>query len=166
MISDRAFNVAAIASATMGRGAVLDARTSGTDGMSMTIAPSGADGRVFTVSMRVIGRSQQMGITSDVANTLSKIGADEMHVDERWTSEAVVMSETVRQTVRLERSDLKNGTKIKEVETTSVFVPEGRNVVGCQRTCSYIPRADMMAADAKGRPVDVRWYSLSYSREG
>lgn len=185
-VADRGYNVAAIAEASMGSGSVLQCtETLNSDNvvgdLTLTVRPSQADGHVFVVGLKMKARTQQRG---NVPLVLGKgLRPDGGSVFERTTNEsyernetALWVSETVRQEVR--RGDEENELRgsnilVKDVETTTVYiVPQSvtterddvTEIRAWQRTCSYLDRGDLKATDARGRPVDVRWYELQYKR--
>lgn len=167
MISDRSYNVKAIAEATMGRQCVLDCRLVGNDVnfMTATIRPHEGSAGIFVVNLRTLFRQVQKG-------PLQKEVVEGYHIDGGVSSmehdlEGFYTSEMVRQEVQLDKSDLRAVPMIREVETTTLFtMNEGiqDQISAWQKTCSYLTKSDLKYVDAKGRPVDVRWYQLKYSR--
>lgn len=167
VVSDRAFNVKTIAEATMGSRCVLDCRTvgKGVNYLTTTVRPNGGAAGVFVVNMKTLFRQAQKG-------PLSKAMVEKFHPDNGMSAmdegaEGLFTSEMVRQEVRLDTSDMKVMPMIREVETVTLFMlREGTRdrISAWQKTSSYLTRSDLKYVDAKGRPVDVRWYQLKYWR--
>lgn len=193
-VADRVYTVGAIAEATMGLGSVLQCtEVSNNDhvagDLNLTVRPGQADGRVFVVGLTMRARAQQRGklpsvlgkgLRRDGGNVFDNINNKEEAVEGLW------VSETVRQEVRRGDEDgneimrrggnnNNNTMLVKDVETTTVYmVPKAVRKDGLdkvtteirawQRTCSYLDRGDLKATDARGRPIDVRWYELQYKR--
>lgn len=160
--------------------------------LSLTVRPSQADGRVFAVRLKIKARAQQRlddvplvlgkGLRPDGGNVFEKGSSD----DESEERETLWVSETVRQEVRRgeeeeEGNEMRGGNNsmlVKNVETTTVYIvpksvsmtkgreEETTEIRAWQRTCSYLDRGELRATDARGRPVDVRWYELQYKRRG
>lgn len=184
VVSDRAYNVQAIAEASMGPRSVLY-RTEPEESpyvMRMSIRPNLADGNIFDVKLHVVARQQEtiamplvIGRRArsdgsdiyvyDVDETNSTGNENDMVNDGNNIKLALVTSETVRQNVMLKNDDLRVAPQIKEIETTTVFELNATSntlIKSWQRTCTYLPKSDLRYIDTKGRPVDVRWYELQY----
>lgn len=167
VISDRSYNVKAIAEATMGRQSVLDCRLVGKDVniMTTTIRPYEGSAGVFVVNLRTLFRQVQKGPFQKAI--VEGLGADNAVSITGQELEGFYTSEMVRQEIRLDTNDLKVMPMIREVETTTLFVMKDGmqdQLSAWQKTCSYLTKSDLKYVDTKGRPVDVRWYQLKYSR--
>lgn len=169
VVSDRSFNVKAIAEASMGEKTVLDCRQPGNSPnlLTTTLRPNGAMGGVFVVNLKAISRDSQVSsLPKTVVESLdfSKYTPILSQAEEQ---QGFYTSEMVRQEIRQDTSDLRTVSKVKEIETTTIFItrPDDRNhILAWQKTSTYLPKSDLQYVDAKGRPVDVRWYELSYNR--
>ena len=137
----------------------------------MTLRPNAADGAVFNVDLRVIARQQQ---TDNIpANLESRFSVERSVAGSVNEGDAIFFpglytSETMRQEVRPNTDNLRVMPLIKEVETTTVFITDQKDekvIRGWQKTNVYLSKSDLRYPDARGRPVDVRWYRLKYSRE-
>lgn len=145
VVADRAFNVEHIAKAAMGETAVLECSARGINNMDVSL---GLNGGVLAISMETLGRDGKM-----------------MEDGKR-----LVAGEFVRQSVRIDGKDGRNGLRerVKEVETVCEYlVRNGRDdcFEAVQRTLTFLPRGDLRSVDAKGRAVDVRTYHLVYTRK-
>lgn len=161
----------------MGTSSVLDCFQPGDNPNRLTaiVRPNEAGGGVFIVTLKALARQQQEGplpravgegveaevrTTFDTEPSEAKRASDEIGF-------GLYTSEMVRQEVRLDTEDLRVTPMIREVETTTLFVtkPKNENVIEAwQKTSSYLTRSSLLYADARGRPVDVRWYQLKYYR--
>lgn len=140
----------------------------------MSVRPSDAEGSVYDIKLKVISRQQDEAPMPNVlGRAVCPDGSDVYHVNERDTvssaknTRALYTTESVRQTIRLSTDDLRVSPIVKDVETTSVFVldpQEANTIVAWQRTCTYLVKSDARYVEARGRPVDVRWYELQYYR--
>lgn len=175
VVSDRAYNVQAIAEASMGERSVLyrTEREESPYVMQMTIRPNVADGNIFGVKLHVISRQQETLPIPTVIGRRARFDGTDIHVLDTGSRNsnsnrlALVTSETVHQTVTLKNSDMRTNPQIKDVETITVFELGSENdavLRSWQRTCTYLPKSDLRYIDTKGRPVDVRWYELQYVR--
>lgn len=127
--------------------------------LSAVLSPNGADGMIVRADLLTLARRQEV------------IGKREFHC-----------SEVVRQIV----APLGDGTGsrmrsslVKEVETTSLYtaLPGGGNEdevreIRClQRTATFLvpsqndPMALRMWEVARGRPIDVRFYDVVYTKQ-
>ena len=170
VIADRLFNVKAIASVAMGKGAVLGIEGDRSipkanklkyyDGlaamMNVAITPDQSQGDIFDCSLVTVGRSYVSDSTG-----------------------GFVAVEKVTQSI-LRRMDLlasqPTAPRIKEIETISLYkAPTGTDSVeAVQRTSTYLsPNEEssryrsLVSKDARVRDtaVDIRTYNLSYRRE-
>lgn len=187
VVSDRAYNVQAIAEASMGPRSVLY-RTEPEESphvMRMSIRPNLADGNIFDVKLHVVARQQETIAMPTVIGSRARSDGSDIYVhdvdeinntggkndmgnESNNNKLALVTSETVHQNVMLKNNDLRVSPQIKEIETTTVFELNGKSdtmIKSWQRTCTYLPKSDLRHIDTKGRPVDVRWYELQYVRD-
>lgn len=177
VISDRLYNVRTIAESSMGKSSVLynhAEREAGGTIMRMTIRPTFPDAyNLFDVTLKVIGRIQtgeKMWNLQELPLRLGKSArsdGSDVHMFER-PCRGVITSETVRQSVTLKNDDLRIAPQVKIVETLTIFQVDSaeESKLKCwQRTCTYLPKSDLRYVDAKGRPVDLRWYEVEYIRE-
>lgn len=140
-IADRAYNIASIASVSMGPQAVLSvmARLDNPDICQLSLRPAAGGGNVYDVVLKVIARHQQIGMLPP------GLGG----------GEAFLTTETVRQNVTSESGT--EGRSEKTIETSCAFPIDGsKNMLGWQRTCTY--------ELGKTRPSDVRVYQVDYER--
>lgn len=180
VISDRPFNVKAIAEASMGSSSVLDCIQPGNTPNQLTtvIRPRESGGGIFQVKIKALARQQQEGplvkaVGEGVAETggpvLSKEGAvSSVLGPQDSTGVGLYTSEMVRQEVRLDTDDLRAVPLIREIETTTLFVVKEKDdncIQAWQKTSSYLTRSNLQYVDTRGRPVDVRWYQLKYTRQ-
>lgn len=174
VISDRGYNVKSIAEASMGTSSVLYCSdTSGNpNSISLSVRPNAADGEVYGVKMKILSRFEEINELPYVLGRAARPnGSDILSFDADHMAskheEALLTSETVRQEIRLNTEDLRISPIVKEIETSTIFrlEPVDKNsIVAWQRTCTYLTRSDDHYVDAKGRPVDLRWYNVQYSR--
>lgn len=182
-IPDRPFNVTSIAQATMGDDAVLYCeQLGGPNRILLTIRPGGLSGQLFDVAMRVTTRQQEVvdavfealgrGERPDgsdvvgVGQLVSLVSSEVQDGNSEPDSRVVLSSETVRQEVKAE-DGIGGVLAVKDVETSNLFVVRDggqKDISAWQRTCTYLPKSDLHYADARGRPVDIRWYKLRYTR--
>ena len=144
VVPDRAYNVACIAEAALGDGSVLSCSD---DGARLSVRA--VDGSVCDVRLLPLARVAMRGMTP------TDEGGDVLYT-----------AELVRQTVNVQLEDLRTQTSVKEVETITVWLDNSSDdvVQSLQRTATYLPRSDLRYVDAKGRPIDIRWYDVVYQR--
>jgi len=137
--------------------------------LTSTIRPDEANGATFIVSIKSLARQQQESI-------IGRLGEDfDANANAIFAGGVVggagklglYTSETVRQEVRLDTEDLRAMPLERDVETTTLFLlGGGRNEVeAVQRTSSYFTWSNMQYDDARGRPFDVRYYHVKYTRK-
>lgn len=155
-IADRAYNVQNIAQAAFGRNSVVDIPVATPNKLTAIVAPTGAP-TLLQVDLFTIRRRQE---------TL-----DDTHF---------VGSEVVREIVSPVYSSTSSSassrssvpTVLKEVETTSLYTYDvARNRVTCrQRSAAFLlpsqsnPVQLRMWELSRGRPVDVRFYNVVYTK--
>jgi hypothetical protein len=162
-IADRSYNVQSIAQAALGRNSVMDIAVATPNRLTATLlAPqvgSGSTGSLVRVDLLTLARYQET-------------------VNE-WRFDC---SEVVREVIAPVRSSGSSSNNeasrprataiVKEIETTSLYTFDPvRNQIACrQRSASYLvpsetnPQSIQMWQLARGRPVDVRWYDVLYTR--
>ena len=154
VIADREYNVVEIAKAAMGENAVVDVPMALPNKFCCLLAPSGA-GSMFTVDMITVGRRQEY---------VSKDKFD--------------CSELVRQIVASPPSaGAKRQPSLKEIEAVSLYTAGQKNSEGkvdeikcVQRVATFLvpiqedPIGFRLWQMSRGRPVDVRFYELTYTR--
>lgn len=180
VISDRPFNVKTISEASMGSSSVLECSqpADSPDRLTAVIRPSDAGGSVFVVTIKALARQQQEGplpravgegAESDEVSVFNgHSSAAKENTDSEENGLGLYTSEMVRQEVRLDTEDLRVMPMIREVETTTLFVAKPRNgdvIEAWQKTSSYLTRSSSQYVDARGGPVDVRWYQVKYFRQ-
>ncbi|CAN8070771.1 unnamed protein product [Agarophyton chilense] len=178
VIADRAFNVTAIARATLGPKSVLQCNTLGNNvnRLAITLRPDESEGSVYDVELKTIARHQQrdkIPINIDAAFRIreqsgwEKVEARDDHEFREGEKEGLYTTEVVRQDVRLSTDDLRIQPLIKHVETSAIYGWD-RDRDDCfwawQKTSTYLTKSNLTYVDARGRPVDVRWYKLFYTR--
>jgi hypothetical protein len=154
-IADREYNVKSIAKVSLGKNSVVDISLATPNKFSCLIAPDGSP-TMLTVDLIVLNRRQEI--------------IDEIHFD---------CSEVVREIVSTagERSTRQRSTLLKEIETCSLYtaiVPNDggpcTQVICRQRSAAFLlpsqddPMIMKMFEYCRGRPVDVRFYDVLYTR--
>mmetsp|Transcript_8227 Transcript_8227/g.22827 ORF Transcript_8227/g.22827 Transcript_8227/m.22827 type:complete len:266 (-) Transcript_8227:1784-2581(-) len=155
-IADREYNVKSIAKAAMGENSVLDVPLASPNKFTAILAPKGSPS-MLQVDLVTLNRRQE---------NISQNRFD--------------CSEVVREIVSsLDEKGRRSGpgsggsaSILKELETTSIYTydPEKDCVYCTQRSASFIlpsqqnPMAIKMWEVSRGRPVDVRYYDVRYTR--
>mmetsp|Transcript_23488 Transcript_23488/g.34808 ORF Transcript_23488/g.34808 Transcript_23488/m.34808 type:complete len:328 (-) Transcript_23488:12-995(-) len=159
IVADREYNVIEIAKAAMGDNSVLEVPLSTPNKVSVILAPNGAN-QILKADLITIARRTE------------NINSGEFHC-----------SEVVRQVIgpaKPTNSGVGGGgarsTLLKEIETASLYTAV-RNEKGdvteikCrQRSATFLlpsqqdPMAYKMWELSRGRPIDVRFYDVSYTR--
>jgi hypothetical protein len=157
-VADREFNVKSIARAAMGQNSVIDIQLATPNKFSCLLAPVGAPS-LLTVDMIALNRRQEYE-------------TDEYHFD---------CSEVVREItspVDPKATATRASPLLKEIETTSLYSAvappsQGGPVtkITCrQRSAAFLlpsqqdPVAFQMWRYSKGRPIDVRFYDVAYTK--
>lgn len=160
-IADREFNVAEITKASMGTKAVMDIPIATPNKLSAVLSPNGADGMIVRADLLTLARREE------------SVGKREFHC-----------SEVVRQIVSPLGNAAAGGGRtrsslMKEVETTSLYTAsqgggeEGdvREIRCLQRTATFLvpsqedPMALRMWEASRGRPIDIRFYDVVYTKQ-
>jgi len=149
-IADREFNVKSIAKVAMGVNSVVDVPLAEPNKFSIILAPEGAPS-LLRVDLIVLERRQEY--------------VDETHFD---------CSEVVREIVSPVDSSITTRTNpiLKEVETTSLYALQPDGSISCrQRSATFLlpsqqdPMALQMWQATRGRPIDVRFYNVQYTKK-
>ncbi|KAI0567599.1 hypothetical protein FGB62_1g315 [Gracilaria domingensis] len=166
------------ARATLGPYSVLHCEALGNTANRLAVSsrPDGTDGSVYQVDLRTIARHEQMDKLPMQVESAFRVGEDsvwknaESRADD-WLEEepkdGLYTSEVVRQDVRLDTDDMRVQPLIKHVETSAIFTWDDERddfFSAWQKTSTFLTRTNLMYVDARGRPVDVRWYKVEYSR--
>lgn len=151
--ADREYNAREIAKAAMGSYSVIDTPVATPNRYSCLLAPPDGSSNLICVDILAIGRKTDP------------------------TSEGkFVCAEFVRQIVSPVQRSNPNATPIsllsvKEIETISVYNFQNENKIDCrQRTATYLvpSQTDPIALRkwqlSQGKPVDVRYYDVTYTR--
>ena len=144
-IADREFNVKSIARVAMGENSVVDVSLATPNKFSCLLSLEGAPS-LITVDLLVLNRRQEK--------------VDDTHFD---------CSEVVREIVS---GIQRKAAILKEVETTSLYTLLGDGTVQCrQRSATFLlpsqqdPMALQMWQATRGRPIDVRFYNVQYTKK-
>ena len=161
IIADREYNVIEIAKAAMGENSVLEVPLSTPNKVSVILAPNGAN-QILKADLLTLARRSEY------------ISNSEFHC-----------SEVVRQVIGPAKPSASAGgslgggarsTLLKEIETASLYTAvrdEKGNVteIKCrQRSATFLlpsqqdPMAFKMWELSRGRPIDVRFYDVSYTK--
>lgn len=159
IIADREYNVREIARAAMGENAVLDVPLSTPNKVSVLLAPNGAN-QILKADLLTLARRSEL------------IDKCEFHC-----------SEVVRQVIgpaKQSSNGMPGGgarsSLLKEIETASLYTAvkdenENVNEIRCrQRSATFLlpsqqdPMAYKMWEASRGRPIDVRFYDVVYTK--
>jgi hypothetical protein len=149
IVADREFNVRSIAQAVMGPQSVLDIPFVTPNKLTCVLAPTGASSP-FQVDLITLQRQQEMP-------TEQQFDCSEVS---REIITAIGSSSTMRNTV------------LKEVETISLYSyqPTTQTIVCQQRSAKFILPSQQDTTALRlwqmtgGKPVDVRYYTVTYQR--
>lgn len=141
------------------------------DGIVASVRPNNADGNVYNITARTLSRYEGYHtVPTSLALSDGERGALADALKLAGDEQVLYTTETIRQRVVPDNNDLRAMPLIKEIETTTVFLHEHTTNTNSfktlQRTCTYLPKSDLRYPDARGRPVDVRWYFVEYTRMG
>ena len=152
-IADREYNAKEIAKSAMGDYSVIDTPMATPNRYSCLLAPPGGTNNLICVDILAIARK---------AETVSP--------------EKFVCSEFVRQIVSPAQKNNPNAQpvpplSVKEIETISIYNVIGKDTIQCkQRTATFLvpSQTDRIAFQkwqmSNGKPVDVRYYDVTYTR--
>jgi hypothetical protein len=174
-IADREFNVVSIAKATMGNASIVNVATSTPNRLSVLLALGGGSG------------SSGDGGSSNTGGGGGLIQADLITLhrrQERIDNTRFDCAEAVQEVVSYPKSSSSSSAGplpgpmiLKQIETASLYrlvQPPGNNknmIIQCrQRSATFLlpsqkdPVALRLWQMARGRPIDVRFYDVTYSR--
>jgi hypothetical protein len=171
IIADREYNVVEIAKAAMGETAVLDVPVSTPNKVSVILAPSGAN-QILKADLITLARRSEI------------VNDDEFHCSE--VVRQVIGSANPTSTtssrqgtttvVGNKRPTMSSTLLLKEIETASLYtaIRDGKgnvNEIKClQRSATFLlpsqqdPMAYKMWEASRGKPIDVRFYDVVYTR--
>jgi len=159
IIADREFNVQEIAKASMGDASVLDIHAS-SNLVSCTLYPKGSD-QILHADLVILARRQEN--TNETTFTCSEV------------------SQQIISTVEENEAKIRGGfttpnyknRQLKQIETISTFTSQNTTTeqIHCiQRTATFLvpsqqdPIALQLWQATQGRPIDVRFYTVLYSK--
>jgi hypothetical protein len=149
IIADREFNVKSIAKVAMGANSVVDVSTATPNKFSCILSPTGSPS-MLTVDLIVLNRRQE------------NIDANNFHC-----------SEVVREIVSAvgQSPARPQSPLLKEIETTSLYRLVSPTEIQCiQRSATFLlpsqqdPMAYRLWEMSRGRPTDVRFYKVVYTK--
>ncbi|KAL7542245.1 hypothetical protein ACHAXR_012948 [Thalassiosira sp. AJA248-18] len=153
VIADREYNAREIAKAAMGEYSVVDTSAATPNRYSCLLAPPGGSNSLICVDIITLARKY-----------------------EPISSDKFVCSEFVRQIVSPAQRNNPNAPpvsplSVKEIETISIYNMVGKDQISCrQRTATFLvpSQTDPIAYKkwqlSQGKPVDVRYYDVTYTR--
>ena len=153
--ADREYNAREIAKAAMGTYSVVDTPVATPNRYSCLLAPPESSGANNLICVDILALARK---------------------SETVSAEKFVCSEFVRQIVSPAQRNNPNAPpvpplSVKEIETISIYTKVGKDVIDCrQRTATYLvpSQTDPIAFKkwqlSQGRPVDVRYYDVTYTR--
>ena len=158
-IADRDYNVREIVKQAMGENAVQDVSLATPDKFSCLLAPAGA-GQVLSVDLLTLARRQE------------NIDAKNFHCAENVRQVVAPINQNKPQMTPLPSQQPSSKTVLlKEIETASLYTLEDNDKVRClQRSATFLlpsqqdPLAQHLWQMSRGRPVDVRFYDVTYTR--
>lgn len=158
-VADREFNVRSIAQAVMGPQSVLDIPLATPNKLTCILVPTGAPAP-FQVDLITLLRKQE-------TPTTNQFDCSEV------SREIITTTTTTTTTTTGSSSSTRPTTVLKEIETISLysFDPMTQQIQCRQRSAKFLlpsqqdPMALRMWQMTGGRPVDVRYYTVSYKRD-
>jgi len=158
-IADREFNVREIVKQAMGENAVQDVSLATPDKFSCLLSPAGA-GQVLSVDLLTLDRRQE------------KIDGKNFHCAEVVRQVVAPINQNKPQMTPLPPQQPSSKTVLlKEIETASLYTLEDENKLRCvQRSATFLlpsqqdPLAQQLWQMSRGRPIDVRFYDVTYTR--
>lgn len=158
-IADRDYNVREIVKQAMGENAVQDVSLATPDKFSCLLAPAGA-GQVLSVDLLTLARRQE------------NIDAKHFHCAEVARQVVAPIDQSKPQMTALPTQQPSSKTVLlKEIETASLYTLEDDDKVRClQRSATFLlpsqqdPLAQQLWQMSRGRPIDVRFYDVTYTR--
>lgn len=157
-IADREYNVRKIAQAAMGQYSVLDIPIATPNKLTCILAPVGSP-RMLKVDLIALNRRQER--ISDLKFDCSEV-----------TREIISAVNSSNSQNGPPTAAAPSATILKEVETTSLYTfNAAKNEIRCQqRSATFLlpsqssPIAYKMWEATRGRPIDTRFYDVSYSK--
>jgi hypothetical protein len=164
IIADRGYNVQSIATAALGRNSVVDIPFVSANKLTAILAPIGAPNPLrvdlFTVNRRQEYIDETHFHCSEVVREIvSSVGTKDGNANSRSTASSI-------------------STILKEVETTTLYTlyidpknPNNITIRGRQRSAKFLvpTQNDAMSFRlyemTRGKPVDVRFYDVVYTRK-
>ena len=150
-VADREFNVKSIAKVAMGANSVVDISLSTPNKFSCLLSPTGSPS-LLTVDLIVLNRRQE------------DIDDENFHCSE-------VVREIVSPVGQSGVPSRPQSPLLKEIETVSLYRLVGPSEVRClQRSATFLlpsqqdPMAMKMWEMSRGRPTDVRFYDVTYTK--
>jgi hypothetical protein len=178
-IADREFNVKSLAKVALGVNSVVDVRLATPNQFSCILAPNGSPS-LLRVDLLTLQRRQEQ--VSDVRFDCSEVVQEIVTVVADPNTNGASSSSTSTTKQPSEASSSRNPSPLpllKQVETTSLYTLVRPDKISCQqRSATFlVPPSSMMQTDslqqqqlqlalyqaARGRPVDVRFYSVEYT---
>lgn len=158
-IADRDYNVREIVKQAMGENAVQDVSLATPDKFSCLLAPAGA-GQILSVDLLTLARRQE------------NIDAKNFHCAEVVRQVVAPINQSKPQMTPLPSQQPSSKTVLlKEIETASLYTLEDDDKVRClQRSATFLlpsqqdPLAQQLWQMSRGRPIDVRFYDVTYTR--
>ncbi|KAL3945073.1 MAG: hypothetical protein SGBAC_000864 [Bacillariaceae sp.] len=164
VIADRDFNVRKIAEATMGANSVVDVALATPNKFSCLLAPAGSPNLLSVDIIALARRQENNEKTFDCSEVVRQI---------------VAPANQNKPQAGIPTAPNKGGapTLLKEIETVSLYTPgpliNGQvQTIKCrQRTATFLlpsqddPIAYQMWQMTRGRPIDVRFYNVTYTRQ-
>eukprot|EP00980_Cylindrotheca_fusiformis_P020985 scaffold7987_cov200-Cylindrotheca_fusiformis.AAC.14 len=164
VVADREFNVREIAKATMGANSVVDVPLATPNKFCCLLAPSGSPNLLTVAIIALARREESNEKTFDCSEVVRQIVAP---ANQKKPQTVVPMQAPSRRSTTL----------LKEIETISLYSPVGLengkvDKITCnQRTATFLlpsqedPVAYQMWQMTRGRPIDVRFYDVTYTRQ-
>ena len=169
-IADREYNVRSIAEAAMGPSSVLDVPFVSPNKLTCILAPVGSPS-VLQATLLILNRRQETisDTKFDCSEVVQEIVAPAASAT---TSSGGPSSSSSSSSNSSSRNNMMMPRILKQVETTSLYSYDPkRDVITCrQRSATYLlpsqedPVALKMWQASRGRPVDVRFYDVVYTR--
>jgi len=164
-IADREFNVREIAKVAMGKNSVQDVSKATPNKFSCLLSPAGSGGKLFNVNMISVARRQENKSKSDFdcSEVIRQI-ISPYNSNGAGTS---IPSANPGSTSILKEIETISSYQIGEINPSTGKVTEIKCV---QRSASFLvpsqtdPMAYKMWQAARGRPVDVRFYEVTYTK--
>jgi len=163
VIADREYNVIEIVKSAMGSNSVLDVPLSTPNKVSVLLSPNGAN-QVFRADLLTLNRRSEY------------INSCEFHCSE--VVRQIISPANSNQASTNAISPQRSTSLFKEIETTSLYTvvrneKDGSvNSIFCrQRSATFLlpsqqdPLALKMWEMSRGRPIDVRFYDVSYTQK-